>query len=96
MNKLSSELQSLELLLQKLVAAHEDLKNEVKHLRSENAALRSRMEHKEAEINNFQNKIKISKIVDGIAVDKDETAELKQKLNEYIKEIDRCIAQLSE
>ena len=41
------------------------------------------------------NKFKISKIVDNIGADKSETAELKNKLDEYIKEIDKFIAHLS-
>ena len=45
----------------------------------------------------FQNQIKISKIVQNVATGDDADATgLKQQIDEYIKEIDRCIAQLSE
>ncbi|HEX8547475.1 MAG TPA: hypothetical protein VF691_10975, partial [Cytophagaceae bacterium] len=62
----------------------------------ENSDLRSLIEKQIDEIKNFQNQDKITKIVSSIADDTQNSNELKLKLNEYIKEIDKCIAYLSE
>ena len=57
--------------------------------------LKSVIKAKDDQIDNFQNKIKISTIVDRISVEEGEAKEVKDKINDYIKEIDRCINQLS-
>ncbi len=43
----------------------------------------------------FKNQIKISKIVDNINPEDGSVSELKKKVDEYIQEIDKCIAYLS-
>ena len=44
----------------------------------------------------FKNQDKIAKIVSSISAGDKSTTELKLKINEYIKEIEKCIAYLSE
>ena len=51
---------------------------------------------KDEEINNFYNSTKISKIANQVVNEKADTTDLKRKINEYIKEIDKCIAHLSQ
>ena len=92
--QLKANLLSLERKINLLVGEHKTLKLEVSQLKSENDELRSLIKSKEEQISSFQNQIKISKIVDSMAVE-DDTAELKFKINEYIKDIDKCIALLS-
>lgn len=91
---LSEELSLLEEKIKQLLDENKALKLEIVDLKKDKAALRDMVEKKVEEINNFQNQIKISKIVDSMAVE-DNAAELKYKINEYIKDIDKCIAQLS-
>lgn len=91
---LSEELSLLEEKIKQLLEENKALKLEIVDLKKDKAALRDMVEKKVEEINNFQNQIKISKIVDSMAVE-DNAAELKYKINEYIKDIDKCIAQLS-
>ena len=64
-------------------------------LNSQNLELKSLLTSKEQQILDFQNKIKISTIVDSISVGDSEAAEVKNKIDDYIKEIDKCINQLS-
>ena len=71
----------------------EKLKNT--ELANTNTKLKAEVEGLEAKLTDFQNQYKIAKIVSSTTVEKDEAVELKHKLNEYIKEIDRCIAHLS-
>ena len=91
---LSEGLSLLEEKIKQLLEENKALKLEIVDLKKDKAALRDMVEKKVEEINNFQNQIKISKIVDSMAVE-DNAAELKYKINEYIKDIDKCIAQLS-
>lgn len=79
-----------------LVKAFEQLKKENAGLYSENTLLKAEVEALRGQVSDFQNQDKITKIVSNTTVEKEESAELKHKLNEYIKEIDRCIAHLSQ
>ena len=54
------------------------------------------LDKKNEELSNFKNQDKIAKIVSSISPDDKSSSELKLKLNEYIKEIDKCRAYLSE
>lgn len=93
---LNSEFQALERKLKLLLNEHNALKEEVQILKHENEQLKVSVKSKDDHLNNFQNKIKISKLVGSMAVENEDTAELKLMINNYIKEIDKCIAHLSE
>ncbi len=94
--KLNAEFQALERKMKLLLNEHKSLKEEIQFLKSENNQLKVNVKSKDEHLNNFQNKIKISKLVGSMAVTNENTAELKQMINTYIKEIDKCIAHLSE
>ena len=93
--QLKANLLSLERKINLLVGEHKSLKTEVTQLKSENDELRSLLKSKEEQISSFQNKIKISKIVNEIDTGEGDTSELKKKIDDYIREIDKCIAHLS-
>lgn len=95
-DQLISEIQALERKVKLLLGKYQAQQEENALLKSENEDLRAIIRMKQEKINNFQNKIKISKIVDTLAVDQDQTTELKQTIDEYIEEIDKCIAHLGE
>lgn len=90
-----AELSTLERKLSLLLREHQSLKDKIRILQDENTNLKSVIAEKQAQVESFNNKFKISKLVDTIGADKSDTAELKSKLDEYIKEIDKCIAHLS-
>ena len=90
------KLEHLQTRLEKLVREHNSLKRELADSIEENRQLKALIEKQNEQIKNFQNQEKISKIVMSIAEDTHKSAELKLKINEYIKEIDKCIAHLSE
>ncbi len=93
---LRSELLSLERKVKLLLNEHQILKEEVEHLKKENSVLREELNEKEGKLDHFQNKIKISKIVGSMVVGEDDTSGLKEVIDDYIKEIDKCIAHLGE
>ncbi|PIB34380.1 hypothetical protein BFP72_02545 [Reichenbachiella sp. 5M10] len=95
-NQLRSELNQLERKLVLLLNDYKKKESEVSLLRDENDRLRAQIEERNSQIDNFQNQDKISKIVNGMVVDENDTDALGNLLNEYIKEVDKCIAQLSE
>ncbi len=72
------------------------MKDDLGNYRSENERLKQKIETKEGELTSFQNKFKISKIVNNMAAGGEDPTELKEVLDQYIKEIDKCIAHLSE
>ena len=96
LERINSELQSLERKLVLLI-------NEQKNLRSKNILLEQQKRELEEQLNtrseqiqSFQNQIKISKIAGSVGADRKDASELKKKIDEYIGEIDRCIAHLSQ
>jgi hypothetical protein len=91
-----SKLEALEGKLQMLTKEYNALKTEFRAVREENRELKALKEKQNEDLKNFQNQDKISKIVSSIAEDTQKSTELKLKINEYIKEIDKCIAHLSE
>jgi hypothetical protein len=94
-DRLNNELQSLERKIRMLMTQHaKELKGN-DDLRNKNEELKKLLESKEQQIQDFQNKIKISTIVDSISVGESEATEVKIKIDDYIKEIDNCITQLS-
>jgi len=92
---LKSNLSSLERKVALLLDKHKNIKDEMAMLREENSELRGVLKQKEEQVNSFQNQIKISKIVSEIDSDGKDATELKSKIDDYIKEIDKCILHLS-
>ena len=77
----------------KLKTANSQLEQEVKDLR---LALDSEG-RKNSELNNKIKKIKLAQNISSDTPDENqEVTELKRKINEYIKEIDNCIAMLND
>ncbi|MEM1406528.1 MAG: hypothetical protein AAGG59_07125 [Bacteroidota bacterium] len=97
MNKdlLKSQLGTLERKLNLLLNEFSSVRKERAQLSAENEELRALIKSRDEQISGFQNKIKISKIVEGIDTEGEDSSELKKKIDVYIKEIDRCIAHLS-
>ena len=91
-----SEISALERKVELLIQQHKEARAEIQHLKDDNARLKSVVSQKDEQIAHFQNTIKINKIASHTVADKNETTELKRTINEYIKKIDRCIAQLSQ
>ena len=92
---LKSNLSGLERKLLVLINEHKTLKEEVKRLKSENQELKSFVKVRDEQISGFHNQLKITKIVDNLHPEDGSVLELKKKVDEYIREIDKCIAHLS-
>lgn len=93
---LFERLGNVETQLKKLVEQHGQLRLQRDELLAKNNLLNKEILDLKGQVANFQNQDKITKIVTNTTVEKEESTELKHKLNEYIREIDKCIAHLSE
>ena len=92
---LKTNLSGLERKLMVLVNEHKNLKEEMKSLKAENQSLKSSVRARDEQIAGFHNQLKITKLVDNLNPEDGSVLELKKKVDEYIREIDKCIAHLS-
>jgi uncharacterized membrane protein YukC len=84
--------------VKELLEENARLKNDKNDLNSVNLAMKKELEDKNKAIEDLTQKIQTLKLAKSISGDEkpQETTELKRKINDYIKEIDRCIALLNE
>ena len=92
---LKANLNGLERKIMVLLNEHKTLKDELKSLKLENYELKTDIRRRDEQLASFKNQIKITKIVDHINPEDGSVSELKRKVDEYIREIDKCIAHLS-
>lgn len=93
---IQEEIQRLEMLAGKVAGKLQQLEQNNHALKEELFVLKNRLEEKEQMLEDFKNQIKIAKLVNSLPVEDIESAELREKINNYIKEIDNIIAYLSE
>ena len=92
---LKTNLSGLERKILVLVNEHKNLKEEARALKRENQELKAAVKVRDEQISGFHNQLKITKIVDSISPEDGSVSELKKKVDDYIREIDKCIAHLS-
>jgi chromosome segregation ATPase len=92
---LKTSLSGLERKILVLLNEHKSLKEEIRSLKLETHDLKDNLKARDEQLHNFKNQIKITKIVDHINPEDGSVSELKRKVDEYIREIDKCIAHLS-
>lgn len=90
------ELQRLEKLATQVSNKLEQIEEQNLMLKHEVDFLRSSIKEKDDAMEDFKNQIKITKLVHSIPVENIESAELRERINNYIQEIDNIIAYLSE
>ena len=94
--KLNNSVGNLERKIKILLSEYHTLREEAASLRAENQQLRETVNNKDEQLKDFQNKYKITKIAGNIRTGEADTSEIRNLLNEYISEIDRCIIHLSQ
>ncbi|WP_288373299.1 hypothetical protein [uncultured Algoriphagus sp.] len=93
---IQEELQKLEKLARQASLRISELSAENQMLKEKLGQAESQLSQREQEIENFKNKIKITNIVDNRTVNPEDSAEMSELINNYIKEIDHLIDYLSE
>ena len=79
----------------KLIEIGKQLKAEKKSLQQDNDTLDAQLQEKKKQIVALQDKVKLMNISKSIDVSKQEVKETRLKINEYVREIDKCIALLN-
>ena len=92
---LKANLNGLERKIMMLLNDHKTLKDEMRTIKLENHELRTDLRKRDEELSNFRNQVKITKIADYISPEDESISELRKKVDDYIREIDKCIAHVS-
>lgn len=79
-----------------LVQEYEKLKVAVNVLKAQNAEQKQVIEKQKEAIKNFKNQPQIANIAGSIAEDDEAKKALKIRIDQYIKDIDRCIEMLND
>ena len=86
---------NIEVKLGKLIAKYQQVKQEKLILQQENEGFVASLKLKGIEILNLQEKVKLMNISKSVDASKQEVKETRLKINEYVREIDKCIALLN-
>jgi|TARA_B100000497_G_C7630732_1_gene379100 acetolactate synthase small subunit len=97
MNSSASRIKIVHQQVEKLIEEIALLKNDKNEMINTNLALVKEIDVQKRELEDLNQKMQTLKLAKSIRGDDkpQETKELKRKINEYIKEIDRCIALLN-
>lgn len=90
------DLQHIRFKVEELVALNQQLKLENFKLKSELEDLKLSLMKREEKISELEEQNKIVKIAEAISKDSNDSRAVKLRINEFIREIDRCIATLSD
>ncbi|MFY8098256.1 MAG: hypothetical protein ACOVMH_10605 [Flavobacterium sp.] len=96
MNELSKIIDSLEVKFFKMSKKLENLEKVNTELTQELAMIRDEMQQKNEKIRLLQNELESLKITNSLLGSEEYKKETKLKINALIREIDYCIAQLSD
>lgn len=91
-----TQLDRLERQVTTLVAAYQQLREELADANTTVQQLQADVRDRDRQVKDFQNQENIVKLVNTIAGNPANATELKHRLNEYIREIDKCLAYLRE
>ncbi len=92
---MKSIVESLDSRIKKLISLYENLKQLNERTLEENDKLNKEVDEKTKFVKELEEKIKLIKI-SKLAVSLDEdNKKIKQKINEYVREIDKCVALLN-
>ncbi|SHL82355.1 hypothetical protein [Hymenobacter psychrotolerans] len=91
-----AQLDRLERQVNTLVTAYQQLREELADAQTTVQQLQADVRDRERQLKDFHNQENITKLVNTIAGEPANVNELKLRLNEYIREIDKCLAYLRE
>lgn len=86
---------SIEVKLGKLIYKLSQLQEEKSELQKNNDTLNERLHEKEQKIASLQDKVKLMNISKSVDPDSEDVKATRLKINEYVREIDKCIALLN-
>ncbi len=86
---------SLEVKINKLISLYNVMKQEKEIIVNENKNYKNKLTKQQEVVKKLEEKIKVIKISNLVSSDSEDKKRTKQKINKYVREIDRCIALLN-
>ncbi len=86
---------SLQSKVEKLIIQHKKAKEDIKQLKEENLFLESKLTETKTQIMDLSEQNKVLKLAKSISGKEGKSTEIKLRINELIREIDKCIAQVN-
>lgn len=97
MDQYSARIEELSKKAEKLVRRYGELKETCAKLELENQELKEALEARTKQVEDLDHDLRVVKVAKQLSAFPDEEKqELKKKINEYIKEIDKCVALLND
>lgn len=82
---------------ERLVSQHDKLKQELAQVQTENQQLKEQLKERDEKMGEIGHELSMVKVAKQLsAVPEEEKVELKKKINEFIREIDKCVALLND
>ncbi|MCC3158079.1 hypothetical protein LJ737_12590 [Hymenobacter sp. 15J16-1T3B] len=91
-----AQLDRMERQVTTLVAAYQQVREELADAHTTIQQLQAEVRDRDRQLREHQNQENIVKLANTIAAEPATATELKQRLNEYIRELDKCLAYLRE
>jgi uncharacterized protein YlxW (UPF0749 family) len=95
MRSITSQVANLKAKTEKIIHLQESLRKENGALRKQNTMLQQQVNTLETEKKELEEKYKVLKLARSLAGDGEKNLAVKLKINELVREIDKCIAQLN-
>ena len=81
--------------VEKLIIQHNKAKEDIKQLKEENTSLQGKLTYAKVQAKELSEKNKVLKLAKSLSGKQGKSTDIKLKINELIREIDKCIAQLN-
>ena len=88
-------IESLQSKVEKLIIQHNKAKEDVKQLKEENTSLQGKLTYTKVQAKELSEKNKVLKLAKSLSGKEGKSTDIKLKINELIREIDKCIAQVN-
>ena len=93
---MKSLVENIEKKVSKLIKLYQSVQKEKEEILTEINKLKSDLSDKDESIKNLEEKIKLLRITKSVSTQDDKrNKESRQKINEYVREVDKCIALLN-
>ena len=88
--------ESIENKVNNIISLYNSLKKEKEEILEENGKLKSEISERDKSIKSLEEKINLLRISKSVgALDVEKNMQSRRKINEYVREIDKCIALLN-
>ena len=87
--------ESLQSKVEKLIIQHNKAKEDIKQLKEENTSLQGKLTYAKVQSKELSQKNKVLKLAKSLSGKQGKSTDIKLKINELIREIDKCISQVN-